>query len=393
MHHTILIRKGFFLLSSISFIKIPLKMSYSVLSPAILPDKKNIKKFLKKNKPKRHNYFNIGDCFVLDAMIDSLTPHYPEYIYSVRKDLTENEIKNINSTKALLLPVTNRLNDFGKNFPLIKSNTLDKIEVPIILHGMGVSGDPKNNTGMLDTVKAKYNYIFEKAKYASVRCSLSQTYLTDNFPQLKEKILMTSCPVIFHKHKLNESGLFKDDKNSILLTVTNRDDFWERESKTIDFIAEKYKKSRKVISMHDYHLNSQHLTKNENKFTISNFINEGAFPKNNFDIFIYALSKGFEIYIPRTVNECFQFYENFDFHMGSRLHAHLHFLSQGKKSFLTYVDDRCKGFSDDFGFPICDYKDLDKYLDFDFEIFRNNFFKHLAEMQKFNHYLKDELLT
>ncbi|MEX0997672.1 MAG: polysaccharide pyruvyl transferase family protein [Flavobacteriaceae bacterium] len=364
-------------------------MSYSILSPAILPE---IKRIFKKNKPDRNNYYNIGDGFVLDAMKDSLKPHKPGFIYTVRKDLTLDEIKNINTTKALLLPITNRLNDYGKNFPLIKSKNLEKIEVPIILYGVGISGDPTNNSGMIDSIKAKYSFIFERVNYVSVRCSLSQKYLQDTFPDSSEKILMTSCPVIYYNHKLNDSNLFTESKNNILLTVTNRDDFWERETKTIDFIADKFKKSRKVISMHDYHLNSQVVTKNDGDFTISNFINEGVFPKNNFDIFIYALNKGFEIYIPRTVKECFQFYENFDFHLGSRLHAHLHFLSQGKKSFLTYVDDRCKGFSDDFGFPICDYRDLESYMDFDFELFRTNFFKHFSEMKKFNQYLTEDLL-
>lgn len=204
---------------------------------------------------------------------------------------------------------------------------------------------------------------------------------------------MTSCPVVFHKHKLNESGLFKDKTNSVLLTVTNRDDFWERECKTIDFVAEKYKTSKKVISMHDYHLNNQHISKRDGQFSILNYINEGVFPKNNQAIFTYALSNGFEVYIPRSINDCFEYYKNFDLHIGSRLHAHLHFLSQGKKSFLTFVDYRCKGFSDDFGFPICDYKNLEYYLDFDFELFRAKFFKHFNEMAKFNNYIKEKLLV
>jgi hypothetical protein len=79
-----------------------------------------------------------------------------------------------------------------------------------------------------------------------------------------------------------------------------------------------------------------------------------------------AKKKGFKVFIPRSVKQCFDRYENIDLHLGSRLHAHLYFLSQRKPSFLTYVDDRCLGFADALDFSICEPTQFESYLDYDF---------------------------
>ena len=70
-------------------------------------------------------------------------------------------------------------------------------------------------------------------------------------------------------------------------------------------------------------------------------------------------------------------------HVGSRLHAHLTFISRNKWSFLTYVDDRCLGFSEFLDFPLIEPGDLNRHLEDDFEIIRSNAQKSFQTMQKF----------
>jgi hypothetical protein len=45
-------------------------------------------------------------------------------------------------------------------------------------------------------------------------------------------------------------------------------------------------------------------------------------------------------------------YQETSVHIGSRLHAHLYFLSQNKSTYLFAVDGRAEGFAESLGFPL-----------------------------------------
>ena len=175
----------------------------------------------------------------------------------------------------------------------------------------------------------------------------------------------------------------------IVVTVTERDDFWERETSTIDYVAKKFPNSKKYLSLHqgEYeNIKSTWLSflpiKKKKRLKIEKIIK----------LHNYAIDRGFSVIAPKSVKSCWDYYSDCDFHIGSRLHAHLYFLSQSKKSFLTYVDDRMKGFSDLLAFPLCDYNKFDDYLDYNFEIYRQKSIEQYEIMKKFVNYLKDEIL-
>jgi hypothetical protein len=71
----------------------------------------------------------------------------------------------------------------------------------------------------------------------------------------------------------------------------------------------------------------------------------------------FAETAGFEIHTPNTVDDCWQLYHDCDIHIGSRLHAHLYFLSQAKQSYLVRVDERANGFAEALGFELFDPRD------------------------------------
>ena len=106
----------------------------------------------------------------------------------------------------------------------------------------------------------------------------------------------------------------------------------------------------------------------------------------------HAKNRGFEIYVPDDVDRCQAFYKTCDLHIGSRLHAHLFFLSQAKKTFLTYVDDRMTGMAQAHGFPICNPADFSSYMSFDFETVRKKSLVHYQAMDRFVSYMKTEVL-
>ena len=97
----------------------------------------------------------------------------------------------------------------------------------------------------------------------------------------------------------------------------------------------------------------------------------------------YARQRGFTIVFPSSADECMRFYEGIDVHVGSRLHAHLLFLSKNKRSYLVPVDDRSAGIADHFGFPLWSVEDLDRNWDCDFEIVRSRARDTYGVMERF----------
>lgn len=345
-------------------------MSYSVITPYIIPPELQQKKAV-----------NIGDGFILNSLTKLLLPSECKYLFTSRKSLSDDDIRKINSTKAVILAGANQLNDKYTIVPGMNTSTLDKINIPIIPFGIGIHGIEKYNQRMSETTKNILKLIHERIKFSSWRCPLTIEYLHNNLPELASQFLLTGCPVIYDDKLLNSSKLFSTQSQQIVVTVTERLEFWDREVKTIDFVFNNYPKSGKILSLH------QDFLELENKVNLSK-----KYDKTPLSLREYAQHKGFKIFKPASVDECFNFYDKCDLHMGSRLHAHLYFISQAKKSFLTYVDERCTGFSKLLKFPICDFNHLEKYLDYDFDIYRSNSIKNFEVMQKFVSYLKEHIL-
>jgi hypothetical protein len=59
------------------------------------------------------------------------------------------------------------------------------------------------------------------------------------------------------------------------------------------------------------------------------------------------------------------------------------FLSQNKRSLLTGVDERAVGIAKAFGFPLYDPSELERGLDFNFEVVRRKAQLSFETMQRF----------
>lgn len=352
-------------------------MAYAVLSPYLVPEEMQRKKKV-----------NIGDGFILRRVMSLLEPHECAYTYSTREPLTEEKLEKINTTKALVIAGTNQLSDTFEIASGFDNSNLSKIKVPIVPFAIGVTGHKRLNRIMSDPAKALLREIHGRIRHSSWRCHLTVEYLAHNLPELEDRFLMTGCPVIYDKDLLGGTS-FSSRSNRVVITVTERDDFWERETRTIDFVAERFGSAERVLSLHQVFEPSLKARMLERFFHAPFGRSRGRTASGLRE---FALKRGFKIYVPTSVEECWEFYRICDLHIGSRLHAHLFFLSQAKKSFLTYVDDRMKGFSAAFQFPVCDHNKLDDYSNFDFELVRAQTRKHFETIKKFISYLKEEIL-
>ena len=76
----------------------------------------------------------------------------------------------------------------------------------------------------------------------------------------------------------------------------------------------------------------------------------------------YARARGFQPVAPADADACIAFYDDIDVHVGTRLHAHLLFLSRNKRSFLVPVDGRSGGMAEFLGFPLPSADDAPAWL-------------------------------
>ena len=351
-------------------------MSFTILSPYLdlLPSSPCTKPL------------NIGNGFILSATMALLGASNCEFVFSERKELDFESIEKMNSTDAVILAGANMLNDNFSFTPNMDARKLELIKVPIIPIGIGINGIKRKNIRMSEPARDIMRALHERIAYSSWRCPATIDYLIDNLPEFKDRYLMTGCPVQYGDKIINGTP-FPTEARRVVVTVTERGDYWEREFRTIDFVYKNFKNTERYLSLHQV-LDPPSIRRRLKRALKGGGLNALKKPSS---LQRYARERGFSIFVPFSVDECQGFYSTCDIHFGSRLHAHLYFLSQAKKSFLTYVDDRCVGFSKKLEFPLCDYNDFGRYMDYDFELYRSNILMTFPEMQFFVNYVKSFL--
>jgi hypothetical protein len=326
---------------------------FATLSPYVIPP----------SMPEKR--LNVGDGFILRA-IERLLGSFPtENVLSSRVEPGPPQLDILRQAGTVILAGANQLDDNFAIWPGLRAEEVRRLPVRFIPMGIGINGIAKRNRGFTENALETLRAIHEKVELSSWRCPMTVAAIERALPELKGRALMTGCPVVYDKPLL-ESTAFSDSDRVIAVTVTERDNFWNREAGTLEFVANRFRSARRYLVLHQ-------VFDQPANFELRFGMLPGAalFLKKRARLRALARRLGYEIVAPATANEALAFYKNIDFHIGSRLHAHLHFLSQNKKSFLTYVDDRMKGFSEFLKFPLCTPATFQQNLDFDFEIVRD----------------------
>ena len=179
---------------------------YSAITPYLVPD----------NLPKK---VNIGDGFIMDSSI-KLIQKKPEFVFSSRVSLTDEDIEKINTTKSLIVMGANTLKDNYEITPNFNLEILKKINVPIILMGVGHYGVESVTNNGLDTNSLNLlEEITNRFPFISVRCNYSYNYLKRSNIN-EQNILNTSCPVIYSVDEVNKQ--FSKSNQKVVVTITDR---------------------------------------------------------------------------------------------------------------------------------------------------------------------------
>ena len=101
-----------------------------------------------------------------------------------------------------------------------------------------------------EETRAILRLIHERTEFSSWRCPHTVAYLHAALPELTDRCLMTGCPVVYDQPLL-EGQAFHDGEASVAVTVTERGDFWARESKTLAFVAKRFPRARRHLVLHE----------------------------------------------------------------------------------------------------------------------------------------------
>jgi Polysaccharide pyruvyl transferase len=327
----------------------------------------------------KHKSVNLGDGIILRAMERLIGIYFrPECLISPRVPLNDESRNILSRTKAILIAGANQLNDNYTIVPGFDSRQLPALAGVIVPFALGLHGAPAYAQGMSQKTRQILRGVHERIRFSSWRCPLTLEYLAREIPEIRDQLLMTGCVVIYDEPLLNGTP-FAAAVDSIAVTATERDDFWSRETATLRAVAGQFPKAARYLVVHQDYVGNWSW-----QDMIGSVLNRSRrkrlMPRK---LRSYAQSLGFQVVVPSDADAATRFYRQIDMHFGSRLHAHLLFLSQAKRSFLTHVDDRAVGMAAAFDFPLCKPERLMDEIDFDFEIVRKAARQHFATMQHF----------
>ena len=321
---------------------------------------------------------NLGDGFILRA-IERRVGRFPEAaLLSPRVSLNGDALRLVESSPAVILAGANQLHDRYTVWPGLDADTIRARRLRLIPFGIGLHGEPGYNDGFSDASREILVAMHEQIEFSSWRCPRTVQLLHRELPKLASQILMTGCPVTYDRPLL-EGQAFPMSAKRIAVTVTERGDFWKRETDTLDFVARHYPRAERYLVLHQNYDPPSRL-----ELWRHRWLPQHAESLNEYQrLRQFAVRRGFTVIAPPDADACIAFYGSVDMHIGSRLHAHLLCLSQAKRSWLIPVDGRSTGMAEFLQFPLCDPENIGAALDFDFEIVRAQARLGFVEMQRF----------
>ncbi|MET1025959.1 MAG: polysaccharide pyruvyl transferase family protein [Dongiaceae bacterium] len=284
---------------------------YTSISPYLLPA----------TSPKK---VNVGDGFILDSCV-KLLGAAPKAVFSSRTPLSDADLERINAGRFVIAAGANTLKDDFELTTGFTLATLERIKVPVLLFGIGHYGVEAATRGMTPASRALFDAILERFPYVSVRCDASWQYLAGALPAQADRILMTSCPVVYPVDGLDGGFQRKARYRQLVVTLTERTNL-QAQLPILTAARQLFPAERAIYALHQDYGHEQ--------------------------LCDFARQQGYEIFRSQDCQDFIELYKQSDVHFGNRLHAHLKCLSLGVVSFLTPFDLRQAYFAQSLDFPL-----------------------------------------
>ncbi|MGB5820713.1 MAG: polysaccharide pyruvyl transferase family protein [Saonia sp.] len=230
-------------------------------------------------------------------------------------------------------------------YPLV--DDLSKIKVPIIPFGLGWCGRPSGNPEAFRFNKESTKFLQEvhtDIENSSCRCLITKGVLNNNG---FNNVIMTGCPVWYDLPSMGKDFKDKKDIKHIVFTTAADPKLIGQTIKLIKALTRQFPEAKITMSYHRGILPDKHTTFRATIGYLAMYV--GA-KLTNSKVHIKDVS-----YDLKKLD----FYDNCDFHIGYRVHAHLYFLSKRLPSILINEDGRGKGMVETMNLPVFNVEDPD----------------------------------
>ena len=288
---------------------------------------------------------NIGDFLITDRA-NKLIQEYvdPDTVILDRtKDLTEH-LDTINKSRYVFLcggPAY--APDIYKGiYPLV--DDLSQIKVPIIPYGLGWCGRPFKKPMDFRFNQESEEFlrnVHEQIENSSCRDVITESILKNNG---LENVKMTGCPVWYDLPSIG-SELKKREFRNIVFTTPASIKFIGQNTRLMRLTRKIFPKARIIMSFHRGIWPDKHTSL---KSAIG-YVIMCALAK--------ILIRNVEIRDVSYDLDKIAFYDDCDFHLGYRVHAHLYFLSKRLPSILINEDGRGEGMVTSLGMDVLNLHD------------------------------------
>ncbi len=227
-------------------------------------------------------------------------------------------------------------------YPLV--DDLSEIKVPIIPFGLGWSGDPAGQPEKFsfnDESSLFLKNIHENIEFSSCRDEITEGIIQQNG---YKNVQMTGCPVWYDLEFINDDFVPKEIKSIVITTPADPRLFWQT-IKLVRSMKKEFAKGTFYLSFHRGIL--------PDKYT-----------KVVTSIGYLLMCIGSKLFVPKIIirdiaydMEKMKFYEDIDFHIGYRVHAHLYFLSRRVPTVLINEDGRGMGMVKTLKMPMLNIND------------------------------------
>lgn len=321
---------------------------------------------------------NLGDGFILRAIERLIGRFAAGAVFSPRAALPADARRRLEQSPAVVLAGANQLNDRYTVWPGLTAAAIRASRLRLIPFAIGLHGEPGHTVQLSEATRDVLLAMHERIEYSSWRCPHTAAYLAAELPQIAPQLLVTGCPVAYGRPLL-EGEPFARKAARIAVTVTERHDFWARETGIIDFVARRFARAERYLVLHQNYSPPGRFESWRHRWLPRHPARLDPYQR----LRQYAVRRGFRVVCPADADRCLAFYDGMDMHFGSRLHAHLLFLGRARPSWLVPVDGRAPGMAEFFDFPLCSPDSLEDRLDFDFEAVRARARAGFAVMRRF----------
>lgn len=279
---------------------------------------------------------NMGDFLITQRARELLTHLRPEHelLQLPHWESLDPHLEQINASRAVII-----LGGPGyqpKFYPGVYKllPDLSRLRVPIIPLGLGWKGVP----GDWDTVRhyrftdeslAVLHRIAAETPYLGCRDHLSREVLRRNGIA---NTLVTGCPAWYHLPSLGQPLRVPSGIAAFTVTPAQRPIYQAQSIDVLRTLAERFPGARRFCSFNRGIDQEDPRIPEEDR-------------RNNRGIATAALQLGYEVMDVSGGLDRIGFYETCDFHVGYRVHSHIHFLSRRRPSFLVHEDGRGRGMS------------------------------------------------